>query len=305
MKEIIESKYQIVSRKFSGAVDCVHQAVQAIRWRITNMPDDLPSLDNEIGRLTSESSEIAKIYGEFAAFTSLLTVQGANDVVDQLKATTMASSQILDWNFEGDGTTNRGGAILPDEADAEPSPGPIDAVTLAEKMKSLRAKSATRLRGVAESLVAESGVTSVVHDQKSLKGYAYVQAGEKPSGVIHVPLPTTRRRLYVFAHECGHVALGHDGSVPYHRQEFEAERWAHAALRRHGIAVPKKEHLKAKEYVARKIHQAVVRGAKQIDRASYQFSKDHAFPSVRRWLTEGGILCDLSLCKSLKSRAAA
>ena len=76
--------------------------------------------------------------------------------------------------------------------------------------------------------------------------------------------PTTRRRLYVFAHECAHIAIGHDPAVPKHRNEYDAERWAQAALRRHGVADPKKEQERAKKYVAFKVKQAIRRGAKSL-----------------------------------------
>lgn len=72
-----------------------------------------------------------------------------------------------------------------------------------------------------------------------------------PQGICHPPSwrnPTARKRpliglsgpvdseamLSVLAHECGHAALGHGTtSVPEYIEEAEAERYAHAALRRH------------------------------------------------------------------------
>jgi hypothetical protein len=52
----------------------------------------------------------------------------------------------------------------------------------------------------------------------------------------------------------------------------EAELWAHAALRRHRIAVPRSMTRRAKEYVAHKIHQAKQRGAKRIDAAAKRYA---------------------------------
>src|SRR5690606_7683944 len=82
------------------------------------------------------------------------------------------------------------------------------------------------------------------------------------------------RRLYIAAHEAGHVALGHNDDVPRHREEFEAEQYAHKALRRHGIAVSRKSTNSAKRYVAWKVRQAVRRSAKRLDRESVQWCWD-------------------------------
>ena len=48
---------------------------------------------------------------------------------------------------------------------------------------------------------------------------------------IKVPGPTTRRRLYIYAHECGHVAMNHRGQKHSYIQEYEAEMYAHEVLR--------------------------------------------------------------------------
>jgi hypothetical protein len=56
--------------------------------------------------------------------------------------------------------------------------------------------------------------------------------------VIHAPAALTVESLYILAHECAHVALRHHlGGKPRWRREYEAELWAHAALRRHHIRV--------------------------------------------------------------------
>jgi hypothetical protein len=132
-----------------------------------------------------------------------------------------------------------------------------------------RRAAARRYRKVASELAFEAGVKEVVYDRRSLSGKAYFAARR-----IHVPEPTTRRRLLIFAHECGHIALGHEYGGPPYREEFEAERWAIAALRRHDIAAPRKELDRAKRYVTHLIWQALQQGVKtkDIDREAMRFA---------------------------------
>lgn len=139
--------------------------------------------------------------------------------------------------------------------------------TMNERLQDGRARMAERCREVAAKLAAEAGVVTVEETRSNLSGRASPR-----ERWIKVPPPTTRRRLYIFAHECGHVALNHVGKKPRHRQEYEAERWAHDALRRHGIAVPKKSTARAKKYVRQKIRQAIDRGAKHIDQEAAKWS---------------------------------
>ncbi len=128
-----------------------------------------------------------------------------------------------------------------------------------------------RFLSVANALKMEAGVTA--HKvRKALSGMAW------PDGHIDAPEGATRKQLYILAHECAHVALGHvsvkgKARKPRHVEEMEAERWAHEALRHHGIAVPRAMTVRAKQYVARKIRQAEARGAKHIDAAARKYSE--------------------------------
>ena len=82
------------------------------------------------------------------------------------------------------------------------------------------------------------------------------------------PRPTTREKLYVFLHECGHFHLRHfpedwavtplhrrmytrpeAASEPSHVQEYEAEQFAIQTMRREGIPVPRSMMKDAKGYV--------------------------------------------------------
>ena len=90
---------------------------------------------------------------------------------------------------------------------------------------------------------------------------------------IDAPRPVTRKSLYIFLHECAHAHLhSPDSRKPRHVEEMEAEQWAHAKMREHGIAVPRSMTVRAKNYVARKIRQALRRGAKKIDPAAIRFA---------------------------------
>lgn len=110
----------------------------------------------------------------------------------------------------------------------------------------------------------------VIEPRLSLSGRAWA------NGKMAAPRPFTRKALYIFAHECAHFHLGHlfnGQGKPRHVEEMEAEKWAHAALREHGIRVPRTMTRRAKEYVGWKIAQARKRGAKRIDPAARQFAK--------------------------------
>ena len=90
---------------------------------------------------------------------------------------------------------------------------------------------------------------------------------------IDAPRPVTRKALYIFLHECAHAHLHVDRKPKAHVREMEAEMWAHARMREHGIAVPRAMTARAKRYVARKIVQAKRCGAKSIDRKAAQYAK--------------------------------
>jgi hypothetical protein len=64
------------------------------------------------------------------------------------------------------------------------------------------------------------------------------------------PRPVTREGLFYFLHECGHLVLRHwHVDIPVWQQEYEAELWAMATMRREGIPVSIQSIRDAKEYV--------------------------------------------------------
>lgn len=94
--------------------------------------------------------------------------------------------------------------------------------------------------------------------------------------VLIVPRPVTRRAVHVFLHELAHIVLGHfEGKYTADYQaEAAAERWATAKMRAAGIPVSRRNIQGGKQYVARKIWQALYDGC-EVD------------PKVRRWAVSG------------------
>ena len=94
---------------------------------------------------------------------------------------------------------------------------------------------------------------------KGLYGRAYTNESR-----LHIPPPTTRKRMYIIAHELGHLALhSHLKRKRSRRQfikEFEAEKYAHALMRRFKIRIPRAMTKRAKGYVQYRINLSVKRG---------------------------------------------
>jgi hypothetical protein len=136
----------------------------------------------------------------------------------------------------------------------------------AAELKAARSAAAVRFEAIGKLYVPE-GYT--VEYRKSLSGRHW---GSRK--LIQAPRPITRKALYIFLHECAHAVLGHshNGKVPRYAEEMQAEQWAHAKMREHGVAVPRIMTRRAKQYVARKIGQAMQRGAKRIDPKARAFA---------------------------------
>jgi hypothetical protein len=135
----------------------------------------------------------------------------------------------------------------------------------AEDLQTARKAAADRFYEVGMSYLPE-GWTSEF--RKSLTGMCY-PTRKHLSG----PRPVTRKSLYIWLHECAHAHLHADKRKKRHVEEMEAEQWAHEKMREHGIAVPRAMTVRAKAYVARKIEQAEMRGAKTIDHRARRFAK--------------------------------
>ena len=96
---------------------------------------------------------------------------------------------------------------------------------------------------------------------KYVKGRCYAHPGR--SEILINPL-TTRLRLVSLAHEIGHVVLKHISNKKLRCvEEFEAEKFALALMKKYKIKFPRSRLNKGKRYVARKISMAVRRGLKR------------------------------------------
>jgi hypothetical protein len=135
------------------------------------------------------------------------------------------------------------------------------------ELQALRRAAAERFTAIAMQYVPP---TYAIQYRKSLSGRHYPKRK-----MIAAPRPVTRRALYIFLHECAHIYLHGPGSkrVPAHVRELQAEQWAHAKMREHGVPVPRVETHRAKRYVRRKIRQALAHGAKRIDPAAKRYAE--------------------------------
>lgn len=74
---------------------------------------------------------------------------------------------------------------------------------------------------------------------------------------ILVPMPTGRKSLYLYLHECAHIRLKHNAPRDMWQEELEAELWAHKVMKKEKIEVPwcmtaraiNYVHFKAKSYL--------------------------------------------------------
>jgi hypothetical protein len=107
----------------------------------------------------------------------------------------------------------------------------------------------------------------VLYNSGRLCGCAWVNERK-----IKVPEPTTRRRLHIYLHEVAHVVLNHNRKKPRHVEELEAEQWATATMRKHGIPVPRKTLKGSKAHIRRAIRKAYKRGAKKIDKNAANYA---------------------------------
>jgi hypothetical protein len=126
------------------------------------------------------------------------------------------------------------------------------------ELQEARRQAAARFEAIAAKYVPEGWTVTY---RKSLSGCCYHNSKR-----IAAPRPVTRKSLYIFLHECAHAHLHTgNGRIPRHVKEMQAEKWAHEKMRENGVSVPRSMTRRAKKYVARKIRQAVSRGAKTIN----------------------------------------
>lgn len=115
--------------------------------------------------------------------------------------------------------------------------------------KRISAKRVAKLLAIAAAMKKEARV------RRHIIGDGYHLGG----ATIEAPEGRTVEELYILAHECGHAAFRHDkggprndlseSKTPRWQAEFEAELWALAAFRRHGVVVSKTRIKNAKANV--------------------------------------------------------
>jgi hypothetical protein len=133
------------------------------------------------------------------------------------------------------------------------------------ELQALRRQAAERFTAIAMQYVPE-GYT--IEYLKTLSGRCSTAAK-----IIQAPRPVTRKALYVFLHECAHAHLHRDGGKARHVEEMEAERWAHERMRKNGVAVPRSQTKRTKQYVASQIGRDVAGGALTIDPQARRYAR--------------------------------
>jgi hypothetical protein len=108
------------------------------------------------------------------------------------------------------------------------------------------------------SLVSSVRARQIMHAYTPRK-WKVVQGGVHQGGAsglceycektIYVPYVCDTFSLYVFLHEVGHAKLHRFSKNPTHVDEYEAEMFAHKALRECGFSVPRYATQSAKRYV--------------------------------------------------------
>ncbi len=105
---------------------------------------------------------------------------------------------------------------------------------------------------VAEAILVQAGVEQVVYVDRSIRAYAAKERRGAKRRFIVTSVPSTPARLLTIAHEAAHVYFRHGRAIPRHREEFEAENYSYATLRRYGVEFDEEKHaLAGKRYVAR------------------------------------------------------
>jgi hypothetical protein len=132
-----------------------------------------------------------------------------------------------------------------------------------------------RYLAIASAIKAEAGVSAHVV-RRDLSGVANLS-----NGWIAAPEGRTRKQLYVLAHECAHVLLhayGRGKNKPIHVKECEAEMWAHLALHRYGVAIPRTMTATARTYVKRRIVEDRKAGLRDICSFAEAFASGRPLP---------------------------
>jgi len=127
------------------------------------------------------------------------------------------------------------------------------------------------IRNLAVELAQYCGVRSWRFTRRDEDGRAFLSRK-----IIETPDPINLDRLFIVAHECGHIALQHGARRPVrHRGEFEAEQFAMLLLRHFNVPVPYGMVQDGQHYVAWQIDQDLRHGRTELDRDSVEWGVRH------------------------------
>lgn len=102
-------------------------------------------------------------------------------------------------------------------------------------------------------------------------GPAAIAYVDDKTRVLKCPRIVDRETLFFFFHEVGHIRCGHfDDKVVTYVEEYEAERYAIAAMRAEGIPVSRQSMIDARERLRLHIADAERKGVRII-------------PRIRKW----------------------
>jgi hypothetical protein len=143
---------------------------------------------------------------------------------------------------------------------------------------SLPSPTRNSIRDIAIKMARYCGVREWRFTRRDNDGRAYVF-----KKIIETADPITVDRLYVVAHECGHIALQHGPRNLWgHRNEFEAEQFAILVLRHFDVPVPYDMVEDGQHYVAWHIEQDVHQhGRREIDGDAYDWAARYVLPAIR------------------------
>lgn len=145
--------------------------------------------------------------------------------------------------------------------------------------------SQTSLRKLAERMSRYCGVREWKFTRRDEDGRA-----NHLTKIIETPDPINLQRLYVVAHECGHVALDQlRRGISNHRREYEAEQFAILLLRHYGIAVPSDMITDGQHYVAWHVGLDVDAGTQVIEAETFRWAGRFLREDVRQQLEQGKI----------------
>jgi hypothetical protein len=143
------------------------------------------------------------------------------------------------------------------------------------------------LRMIALKVLVHCGIRQWRFTDHDESGIAFLDDGS-----IEAPDPITAERLYVVAHECGHIALQHgQREVSCHRGEYESEQFASFLLRRFAVPVPVDFIENGRQYVAEHIDREVLQeNCREVDREAYGWAAPYLDESTEAAIKEGRVL---------------